>query len=266
MFCKNLLLAIALTICYAVPVCAQQPSTLPKPLEPIPQLEYPKIALQARIQGVISLEVTVEAGHVTSVVTSGQPMLAKFAADAIRGWRFAPSVNQKFASTFSYEFRDGLDAAMVTENLPESVTIIDDPGRAFREYEAARPKCVTLSLWLDGKQVPAPSTITVGSSGTSTTIVPTDGCFWLPEGRFSDDQKLFVMFEVPGERVAFGGLRSDFFTGPWIISIPADERPRGWRAVFHPANKARQSCRVTFDFGEPGTGMITSPCAVKTRP
>jgi len=54
--------------------------------------EYPAIAKQMRLTGDVNLDVTVsEDGSVTDVaVLQGNPVLAKPASDAVRGWKFTP--------------------------------------------------------------------------------------------------------------------------------------------------------------------------------
>jgi len=54
--------------------------------------EYPAIARQLKLEGVVELEVTVsESGAVESVsIVSGNPVLAKPASDAVKKWKFSP--------------------------------------------------------------------------------------------------------------------------------------------------------------------------------
>ncbi len=54
--------------------------------------EYPSVARQLKIEGEAQLEVLVdEAGSVEKVdVVSGNPVLTKAAADAVKKWRFSP--------------------------------------------------------------------------------------------------------------------------------------------------------------------------------
>jgi protein TonB len=57
-----------------------------------PPPEYPPLAKQARIQGIVTLEVRLsEKGEVTSVrQLTGHPLLAPAAIDAVRRWRYRP--------------------------------------------------------------------------------------------------------------------------------------------------------------------------------
>ncbi|MCM2257119.1 MAG: energy transducer TonB [Vicinamibacteria bacterium] len=55
---------------------------------------YPDIAKQARVQGIVILEATVDArGHVSDVrVLRGIPLLDQAAIDAVRQWRYQPTL------------------------------------------------------------------------------------------------------------------------------------------------------------------------------
>lgn len=56
--------------------------------------DYPRIALQARVQGTVELDAVIDTnGRVTQVtVLSGHPLLTDAAADAVRHWRFTPTL------------------------------------------------------------------------------------------------------------------------------------------------------------------------------
>ena len=56
------------------------------------QPEYPSMARQLKIEGAVELEAVVsEAGAVEKVnIVSGNPMLTRPAADAVKKWKFAP--------------------------------------------------------------------------------------------------------------------------------------------------------------------------------
>jgi len=58
------------------------------------QPEYPAMAKQLKIEGTVELEVSIaESGAVEDVViTSGNPVLTRPAADAVKKWKFAPFV------------------------------------------------------------------------------------------------------------------------------------------------------------------------------
>ena len=54
--------------------------------------EYPPVARQLKIEGVVEVEAVIsESGHVETVtIVSGNPVLTKPAVEAVRKWKFAP--------------------------------------------------------------------------------------------------------------------------------------------------------------------------------
>ncbi len=89
---------------------SQPPAPLPAPPRPAPMKiggsvqdaklihkvlpEYPRIALQARVSGTVSLEVQVdEEGNVTSVkVLGGHPLLVEEAVRVVKLWKYSPTL------------------------------------------------------------------------------------------------------------------------------------------------------------------------------
>jgi protein TonB len=73
--------------------------------------EYPSVAKQLKIEGTVALDVYIsEAGEVEKVnITSGNPVLTKPAADALKKWKFKPfqvngeSVKALTSMTFSFK-------------------------------------------------------------------------------------------------------------------------------------------------------------------
>ena len=55
---------------------------------------YPQAAMQANVQGDVKVQATIdETGRVTKMkIVSGPALLQRAAMDAVRQWRFAPSV------------------------------------------------------------------------------------------------------------------------------------------------------------------------------
>jgi len=71
-------------------ISSLDPSRLIYRVEPV----YPPLAMKARVEGVVMLQVTVnEMGVVESVeVASGHPLLVKAAVDAVSQWRYKPTI------------------------------------------------------------------------------------------------------------------------------------------------------------------------------
>jgi hypothetical protein len=64
---------------------------------------YPRMALVARIQGIVKIRVTTDGKKVASLeVESGPPMLAKAAEENILTWKFLEHKPTTFMTTFEY--------------------------------------------------------------------------------------------------------------------------------------------------------------------
>ncbi len=64
---------------------------------------YPRMALAARIQGVVKIRVTTDGKKVASLeAESGPPMLARAAEENIRTWEFDEHKPTTFETTFEY--------------------------------------------------------------------------------------------------------------------------------------------------------------------
>ena len=59
-----------------------------------PRPEYPKLAISARVQGVVRVQATIGTdGNVRNLqVLSGPPLLVKAAVDAVSHWRYQPTL------------------------------------------------------------------------------------------------------------------------------------------------------------------------------
>jgi TonB family protein len=99
---KVALFAIAILI--AAGSCSAQVALFPRHIE---QPSYPPIALTARVQGQVILNVTIDAaGHVSEAkAVGGTPLLFAAAEKNISTWTFDRPAAAPFVETFVYEFR-----------------------------------------------------------------------------------------------------------------------------------------------------------------
>ena len=83
------ILLLALTVAASVPARAGEDRAVKTRVPPV----YPEIAKRMKVDGIVRLEVTVDAeGKVTDVkALSGNRMLSPAAEDAVRKWRFVPA-------------------------------------------------------------------------------------------------------------------------------------------------------------------------------
>jgi hypothetical protein len=84
---------------------------------------YPRMALAARVQGVVKLHVTTDGKKVSSVeVESGPPMLVAAAKESILGWQFEPHKPTSFDTTFEYVIEEPAEC-----NFSNSVAVLKLP-------------------------------------------------------------------------------------------------------------------------------------------
>jgi TonB family protein len=92
--------------------------------------QYPALALQARVQGVVEMIVNVSAtGEVTNAtVDTGHPLLNALSVENIKTWRFVPASDGKSSRlhiTYSYKLDDSLHPhRRLNIDLPTRVEII----------------------------------------------------------------------------------------------------------------------------------------------
>lgn len=89
---------------------------------------YPIMARAARIQGVVTIKVTIDGKKITSLeIESGPPMLARSAKENILTWQFAEHKPTTFVTTFDYAFEETAECAYsngtVILNLPQRVRV-----------------------------------------------------------------------------------------------------------------------------------------------
>ena len=84
--------APALLMALAIPACAEDARPIKSRVAPV----YPEIAKRLQIEGVVSVQATVDPdGKVSGVKTlTGNHALAPSAEDAVRKWRFLPAPDQ----------------------------------------------------------------------------------------------------------------------------------------------------------------------------
>lgn len=105
--------------------CSREEGICVKHLE-VP--DYPRIALSARIQGTVTLSLTIAAdGRVVSASGSGHPLLKSAAEANVRKWVFSGSKNassvRQLTITYDYIITEG------TEDNPRPEVVFDLPYR-----------------------------------------------------------------------------------------------------------------------------------------
>lgn len=108
-----------LLICLTAVVLAQQPPRLVTRVDP----HYPPLALQARIQGIVRMEITVgDDGRVASTkLIMGHPLLVQPAIDAVKQW-----IYERGPATLMVEVPFTLPAGAIVSNArpPQQVSLL----------------------------------------------------------------------------------------------------------------------------------------------
>jgi TonB family protein len=121
-------LAVLSVIVTLVPPQTALPPRIPQSVVHLESLEYPRLALFARIQGEVRLAVAVDSeGRVQSVTaTSGNEILRQAAKQNISTWRFQPGSEQTLTMTYKFKLEKPPIETPRTEckfDLPGSVSV-----------------------------------------------------------------------------------------------------------------------------------------------
>jgi hypothetical protein len=78
---------------------------------------YPPLARQARIEGVVRLEVVTNGERISEThVVSGHPLLAQASKQNVETWRFKPTKSKTFGVTFRYKILPDSGCDVLTNN------------------------------------------------------------------------------------------------------------------------------------------------------
>jgi hypothetical protein len=136
---------------------------------------------------------------------------------------------------------------------------------AFSSARAQEPStnCVAIRLIKDGKTIEGPRSVTFLNQAGKQDVDIREGKFCVPE-LMAHEPALDFTFVLGKERFFFPRLPEERFQASWDISFGRDIKKR--LAGLPQAKKANQACIVEFNQGEPGTGMILSPCRGPNKP
>jgi hypothetical protein len=134
-------------------------------------------------------------------------------------------------------------------------------GMAFAKVSAqsAAPQdshCFTIQVRLNGKTVDGPQVITLKTKQNESKASLEGGCFRVPPA-LSKEKAIDVIFTVPRNKVYLSAIATGFFAGPWVVDL--EDKGFGKGALPKHA-RAKEACAVEFDDGEPGTGIVETPC------
>lgn len=150
------------------------------PQAPVPALAsaavpfYPRLAQQARIQGVVTLHLSTDGKRVSAIEGERGPlMLVKAAKENVKTWQFEPHMPTTFETTFRYRLFDskcdsqckcsGVEKATVMLRLPTEAEVsaetlmLCDPAVEIKpkeQTETVDPKTGNVHLTIP---IPAPA-------------------------------------------------------------------------------------------------------------
>ncbi len=251
---------------------AQQPETdAPPRVVSAPNPAYPKIALAARVSGIVRLHVTTNGTRVSLIDREdGPPMLIKSAKEYLQTWTFGAGAPTSFDVTFEYKLLDArgcqeVDRGVVLD-LPTYVEIRDAPftcdwerfqrQKTYLREQRAYP--VELHLSVDGKSITDPAEIQISDGKRVITLPVKDGVFAVPE-EFEASPSLSFEAVVGAEEVVIGGINGSALKEAWEIDLPKSVH-QGWKARLRGLD-GHHSCVVSFEpLDGDGMGMVVTPC------
>lgn len=117
--------------------------------------------------------------------------------------------------------------------------------------------CFMLQMYEDSTRLPSPESVRVYSATKHWDLAQKDGQFCLPQ-ETGGISTLDLSFRIGRDRFVLFSLPVRRFSGSWNFYFGGKEFAR--LHGLPKTSKASTSCMVEFDDGEPGTGLVLSPC------
>jgi TonB family protein len=137
---KTLLFSLSLILLFALSATAQDVEACVKH---IVTPSYPPLAVQARLQGEVKVEVTLAAnGSVQSAKAAGpNEVLSRAAEENVRNWSFSATMEEsKLTVTYEYKLVPKDEPTVVIFDLPHRVEITARPAEVIDAYPAKTRK------------------------------------------------------------------------------------------------------------------------------
>jgi len=122
--------------------------------------------------------------------------------------------------------------------------------------------CFSLHVYKDEETVAGPSTVTLHSKTTRWNVARDKGQFCLSE-EMGSTEALDLSFQSGEDQFYLSSIPTAKFNGRWSFFFGGKRF-----AYLHGLPKsaaAGKSCVIEFNEGEPGTGVIISPCRSRGR-
>ena len=153
-----------------------------------------------------------------------------------------------------------LGAKLATIILFAFLALSCEFARVVAQQPQASTGCFILHVYKDSTRLPSPQSVRLSSASKQWDLAQKDGQFCLPQ-ETAGTSKLDLAFRIGSDRFSLYSLPVERFSGSWNFYFGGREF-----AKLHglpKSSRASKSCMVEFDNGEPGTGMVISPCRQK---
>ena len=236
-----------------------------------PDLIYPKIALAARVSGIVRIHVTTDGKRVASIDSEDGPMmLRRSAEESVDAWIFEDHAPTTFTITFEYKMLDvrGCVEAKraVIRDLPTHIEIDDAPltcdwERYSRQQKYLREQHaypVELHVEVDGQEVAGPSKVAIFSDGTKLELPVRDGLFLVPE-ILKNARSFAFEARIGDETVTIPQISGWAVEQRWTLNLPTKIPPDS--EDHYGEIDPKTVCILDFDpLDGDGMGMETHPC------
>jgi hypothetical protein len=151
-----------------------------------------------------------------------------------------------------------IGAKSATIILFASLTLLPrEPSQASPQQPQASTGCFILHVYKDSKRLPPPQSIRLYSASKQWDLGESDGHFCIPK-ETTGESLLDLTFRIGHDRFSLYSVPVRRYSGAWNLYFGGKEFAR--LHGLPKTSKASTSCMVEFDDGEPGTGMVVSPC------
>jgi hypothetical protein len=121
----------------------------------------------------------------------------------------------------------------------------------------AHDSCFAIHVRLNGKAVDGPQAVTLKTAESESAVSLEAGCFRLPAAVFGQ-QKVDVVFTVPGSRIYLPGVSAGFLAGPWDVEL--EDQRFGSEVALPKHTRPKEACAVIFHVGDPEISETVSRC------
>jgi len=132
-----------------------------------------------------------------------------------------------------------------------------ESSRVCAQQTQVSAGCFMLKVYKDSTRLSSPQSVRLYSVSKRWDVEQNNGRFCVPQ-EAAGESMLDITFRVGPERFSIPSLVVGRFSGIWNLYFGGREFAR--LHGLPKTSKASTSCMVEFDDGEPGIGLVLSPC------